>query len=304
MKRFDGSNRLILIVGSIYVLLYLCFYPRMYSSLDEDGYLSTAYLLKSGTIYYDVAGIPPDSMSVRMGEHVVSKHPPGNALLMVPFLMVGPDWVFLRGLFLHLLGFVLVYGVLHRLQTPHADFWALLYLAFPSFIVQSRTLLSDLPSATCVVGGLYFYLRGRWTAAGVWWGMAFLVRYPNLLVFLPFGIAALGKAVRSQGWRPLWGAAMGFIPFGLAACMYNAFAYGHWTKVPEVSGSTGFSLTFVPGHLWFYLKSLLLIYPFMLLGPFFYRGPAKWEMRASVLLMLGFNSAYYYLQEWGNPLEQ
>jgi len=297
------SNFAMIIAAIVFVIIFFVFYPPIYSSMDENEYLSTALLIKSGTIYYDALNISQPPLTIKVDDHIVSIHPPGTALLITPFLYLSNQAVYLRSLFLHLIGFLFIYLIFRHVGANHAVFFSLLYLFYPALVIQSRMLMSDLPSAVFVLGGLYFYLSSRRAISGLFWGVAFIIRYTNVLIFFPFLGATVWRCINKQlSWKEAIYLILGFVPFVLIGCIYNSLAYGHWAHLPLLDA--GFELKFLPNNLGFYLKSLFLIYPFMLIAPLFYRGQAKWEIRISVLIFLLFHSTYYYIQHWDNSLER
>jgi hypothetical protein len=293
----------------IYAAMFVAFYPPMFSTLDEDNYLTEAYVLKAGTIFYDQAGFARTfTTTYSDAGHVVGKHPPGNSLLLIPFVALGPNAAFLSGLVFHVIGWALFTRTLVRAQIcgeDEAAVFGLLYLFFPLHVIQSRTLLSDLPSEVLVLAGVYGYLSGRLVLSGALWGLATLVRPTNVLVLAAFAVGWLvSRRATSTKIAGLLRLAAGSLPFGIAILLYNYYAFGGMFTVPGnlVEGSS-LNLSFVPRNLTFFVASLLLVYPLMLVGPFLYRGPARIEMWLAIAGILTFHSLYFYLQTWDRPLE-
>jgi 4-amino-4-deoxy-L-arabinose transferase-like glycosyltransferase len=89
-----------------------------------------------------------------------------------------------------------------------------LYLFFPPLVLFSRTLMSEVPSATLAVAALLLYGRGRrgQLAAGLLLGATLFLRYSNLALFvgLLVGVLAVDLQRRRNLTAP-W-LALGFLP--------------------------------------------------------------------------------------------
>lgn len=136
-----GSDRaMVLAAAVLYCGLYLYSYPTTFAIWDESSYLSTAYVYRQATIYGDVAGVSCLS-SVQSGSHLVCKHGPLNALVLMPFTFFGWRATFIPVLLLHLCGYFAFAWLVRRERLP---VWtSLLYLFHPTLLYYSRTLMSD-----------------------------------------------------------------------------------------------------------------------------------------------------------------
>jgi len=250
----------------VYAVTYFTLYPKVPAIADENAYLTQASLFRAGRLSYDDSGIPAPEMSVDMAGRTVSKYPPGNSILLVPFALAGWRWTFCCGLLLAIAGTLLFRATL-RLLEPAADpAWSLLYLLYPAVVLYSRTIMSDLPAATAVLAGFYCLLRaGRWSLlAGLCLGYACLVRYSTAVlapVFVLLLVLRPGRKLRDTALLFL-----GLAPFALLAMAYNNYCYGGPFRFPwYLTGR--FSFAFLPGNLAFYLPVLLVLYPLMLFAP-------------------------------------
>lgn len=260
----------------VYVLTFLVLYPRIFAIFDEDAYLTGAYLYRTGRLHYDESGIPPPHMTVNMSGRLVSKYPPGNSLFLVPFTLL-PGWrlVFASGLLLALAGTWLFRLTLKELEPDADPAWSLLFLAYPSLVLFSRTLMSDLPATIAVLAGFYLLLRNYHWSSGLLVGAGILVRYSNA-VFAPVFLIIIGAVARPRV-KALVRFGLGVVVFALLAAGYNAYAYGGPFRFPMYA--TGeFSLAFLPRNLAFYAANLALVYPLMLIAPL-------WAGRRSSLLL-------------------
>ncbi|MCX6840997.1 MAG: hypothetical protein NTX53_01755 [candidate division WOR-3 bacterium] len=276
--RRGGSEWLLYAGAALYVLSFLVFYPRTFAIVDEDAYLTQTFLFRAGRLAYEGSGIPAPHMTVETAGHEVSKYPPGNALFLLPFTLLGWRAVFVSGLLLALTGAVLFSLILKRIL-PEADpAWSLLYLFYPAVVLFSRTIMSDLLAATLVLAAFYCVLRRRsWlVVSGFILGFACLVRYSNA-VFVPVFLALLTRPVGVWGTntdkrgRMDTGRAMllfvgGFAPLAGLILAYNAYAYGAPFSFPMYL--TGhFSPVYFFHNGWYYGTCLLVLYPLMLLTP-------------------------------------
>jgi len=99
----------LLVAGAVlYVLTFLALYPRTTAIVDEDAYLTEAYLFRTGRLSYEGSPIPAPHMTVESGGRLASKYPPGNSLFLLPFTLFGWRAVFVSGLLLGLAGIVLI----------------------------------------------------------------------------------------------------------------------------------------------------------------------------------------------------
>lgn len=274
-----GSNTWLLYAGAaLYVLTFLVLYPRTFAIVDEDAYLTQTFLFRAGRLSYDGSGIPAPHMTVETAGREVSKYPPGNALFLLPFTLLGWRAVFVSGLVFALVGAMFFRWILKRLA-PEADpAWSLLYLFYPAVVLFSRTIMSDLLAATLVLAAFYCLLRRRtWmVVSGLVLGLACLVRYSNA-VFVPVFLALLarpagiGQTSTDEHGRTGPGRAMllfvaGVAPLAGVILAYNTYAYGAPLSFPMYL--TGhFSPAYFFHNAWYYGTCLLVLYPLMLFTP-------------------------------------
>jgi len=268
VKSRSGRTVWLPVAGALLCLLtFLALYPRTTAIVDEDAYLTEAFLFRTGRLSYEGSPIPAPHMTIEMDGRVTSKYPPGTALFLLPFTLLGWRAVFVSGLLLALAGTVL-FGLILRRLSPETDLaWTLLYLFYPAVVLISRTIMSDLLAATLVLAAFYFLLRrGGWLlATGLILGLACLVRYSNAIlvpVFLLLAIRPAGSRLRSVLLL-----LAGFAPVAVAIAAYNAYAYGSPLSFPMyLTGQ--FSPAFFLHNVRYYGTALLILYPLMLAAPF------------------------------------
>ena len=267
VKSRTGGTAWLLVAGAVlYVLTFLALYPRTTAIVDEDAYLTEAFLLRTGRLSYEGSGIPAPHMTVESGGRLSSKYPPGTSLFLVPLTLFGWRAVFVSGLLLALAGTAL-FGLILKRLAPEADpAWALLYLFHPAVVLFSRTIMSDLLAATLVLAAFYCLLRRRgWLfVSGLVLGFACLVRYSNAVfvpVFLLLALRPTGSRLRSALML-----LAGFAPLAALIAAYNTYAYGSPFSFPMYL--TGhFSPAYFPHNAWYYGTALMILYPLMLAAP-------------------------------------
>lgn len=293
---------LLLLGVLVYAACFLALYPPTFAIVDEDAYLTQALLFRSGRLSYDGSAIPPPHMTVSPAGRAVSKYPPGNALFLLPFTLPGWRWVFLSGLLLAFAGTWLFAATLRRL-CPEADpGWALLYLCYPTVVVYSRTIMSDLLSATLVLGAFYCLVRGRrWLiAAGLALGAACLVRYSNSVLVPVLAILILLRGGRAKG---LVGLALGLSPAAVLILGYNSYAFGGPLRFPmQETGS--FGLRFAGTNPLYYLVALSAWYPLMPLAPLAAGRGRRLLLGLPPLVVLALFAFFSYAYPARNLLEQ
>ena len=263
VKPRTGRTTWLLVAGVVlYVFTFLALYPHTTAIVDEDAYLTEAFLLRTGRLSYAGSGIPAPHMTVESDGRLSSKYPPGTSLFLLPFTLFGWRVVFVSGLLLALAGTALFGLILKRLAPVADPAWTLLYLFHPAVVLFSRTIMSDLLAATLVLAAFYCLLRrGGWLlASGLVLGFACLVRYSNAIfvpVFLLLAVRPAGSRLRLLA---------GFAPLAGLIAVYNTYAYGSPFSFPMYL--TGhFSPAYFLHNAWYYGTALAILYPLMLAGP-------------------------------------
>ncbi|MBM3331882.1 glycosyltransferase family 39 protein [candidate division WOR-3 bacterium] len=264
--RYGRSAGLVVVGALLYVLTFLALYPRTTAIVDEDAYLTGAFLFRTGRLSYEGSSVPAPHMTVETGGRLASKYPPGTSLFLLPFTLLGWRLVFVSGMLLALAGTTFMVLIMKRLDPEIDPAWALLYLFYPAVVILSRTVMSDLLAATLVLAAFYCLLRrGRWLiGSGFLLGLACLVRYSNA-VFAP---VFLILALRPDGPRLRLALMLmaGFAPLAGLIAAYNAYAYGSPISFPMYLTGT-FSPAFFLHNARYYGTALLILYPLMLAAP-------------------------------------
>ena len=281
----------------VFVVLWIVFYPPIYAIHDEAAYMAQAYVMRSGTIFGDVAGINVVSSIKEPSGHLVTKYAPGTSFLLIPFTFIGWKTIFLLPLVLYLLGFFVFIKILKIYNIP--PYFSLLYLLYPSSVLYSRTIMADIPSAVFFIIALYLFLKGKrfYFLSGLIFGFLSLFRYSNIILSIPFLIFVairFFKEIRKTCFlsSPFLKFVIGLLPGILILLFYNKIAFGGFFNTPL--GVTGtFSLGFLPHNILFYVLSMSLIYPFMFFFIFFLRKNRLIFITTAFLFLL-FYSLYSY----------
>lgn len=286
------------LVGCIvFTVTYYAWYPRNAAIIDECGYLNTAYTWSKSARYYEDAGIARSPMAVATPRGSASKYPPGNALTLLPFVAINWRLGFVRGWLLLLLGSVALYRVLQK-QGVAGD-WALLLLFHPSFVLYSRTLMSDVPAALLVLLGVCLAVRGRCWWSGAVMGAAVLFRYPAAVVCVALLAVLLLRRPRRDALA-YSGAALVVIGALLA---YHCWIFGYWAG-PLPGYGADFSLAHFPRMFALHGGMLLLLYPLMLLLGWFAPQGERWYYVAPATALLAFTSCQSYIDPGNSIIEQ
>lgn len=301
--RRSSKNWLFLLLALLYGAIFFAYYPPIFAIEDESNYFGMAYVIRQGTIFPDQTEIPINR-TVGGSSHRVSFHPIGMSLLLAPLTYLGWRSVFLLNLTFHLLG---AYFFSKLLRIFNLSSWLVaLYLFFPSYVFYSRTLMSDIPSTAIFIAAVYCYLTHSFLKpiAGALLGANLFLRPTNVLLALPFlftnGIKNVVQA-QVKGNKRLE-LSMGifffyFLPFPLMIALLNTYTLGSPFLLPYFSKFTGiknFSLSYFPQNAPFYLLSLMLVYPLMLVSSVFAKKTRRLEFLLAILLMIGFHSFYFY----------
>ena len=233
-----------IVACGIYLLFLGAHASHVAGGADSSGYLNAARALREGRVVEPVPlvaelGLPERDRPAfiplgyvpgpRRGT-MTFYYPPGLPLQMAAAAAVagwerGPFWVAP----LCALAAVLLIFALGRdlgLGAPAAAAGTAILAAHPAFLFEALQPMSDVPATAWTLAVLFCARRSRergmWApAAGLAFGIAFLVRPANILILLP-GLVLLGlDRRRLSGF-----VAGGLLPFAFFV-LYNRAAFGH-----------------------------------------------------------------------------
>ena len=286
---FTNEMRIVWGVLLLYVLGFVCFYPRGLTNSDEVCYVRQAVSLAAGSATVDAV----DPFTGQHQREHPSNYPAGTSTLMVPFVwLAGWRGTFLLGL-LALLGCTL-FTARWIAESGGSPLYALAVLGYVPAMVMARTGMSDLPSACLVAAGLWLFWGGgdastpwRRVGAGFLAGASICLREPVLILFAFFFAGALLR--RERHMVPL---ILGGLAGILCRPLSAALVYGNpfFVKDPGY----GFSGQFAGENLVMYLTALLVLVPGGLIFALFYRGKRWIELVSTVVVYVGVFIDYNY----------
>ncbi len=280
----------------IYVSLFITFYPPFYTTRDESNFIRLAFFFREGKIF-----VTDSQYQLSFGRFEGAYYPYfiGQSIMLLPFTFLGWNAAFLLGMVLHIIASIIFYRIVVEKQKK-SIFYIALFLFFPYFIYYSTTLFSDFSAGVLALLAFYFYLskdRKQNILSGALFGFVCVVKYTNILIFIPFFVYTLLK-----NRKKLLYLLAGLLPFAAFILVYNTLIFGGLFESPhagiEVLGTGESSVTaFSPANYLVYLPfiifRLLIIYPLMFFAPFFYRKEGRWEILGAYLLFLLFFGARF-----------
>lgn len=265
------------------------FFPSFYTSTDEHEFLKASVAFSNLDFFEENRELSCNGTSTEFGYLPRSFYL--KPIFMVPFQFFGLAGVMLSGLVIHLLNFFILAAIFRKMKIDLR--FLVLYLFFPAFVWSARTIFAELLVVTFLLLSYYFYTanKKRLFVSGLFFGFAFLTRFEVALAFLAFLIPLLYDWVKDKKFeKPVYFAA-GFVPSALFFLISNFLIFGNPFRTvygSSVNHATGalaqqLYLPLLPKMILFALL-LLLVYPLMLLVPFF----AKENKRQLVLLTFSY----------------
>jgi hypothetical protein len=277
---------------AVYLALFFYYYPATHGIEDEVGFINQAIVWSHGAVSAESAGFDQLSDFIECkGRHVCWRNP-GRSLLILPLLMFGGlRAIFVSGAVIHLL--LTLTTALTFAKLGRSPLWAALVLCHPTLALYSRTIMGDEPAAlglSCAL--LAFVATNRpGVLAGIAIGVAAVMRYQAGVVLPFFALAILAAPhVNQRGRQALYCLIAGGA-FAAALMVYNLVLYGNPTGLV---GQGSFSLAYLPKNLAFYVLSLSVIWPLMILAPAFDRSRARYAVLAITVPLLLLTSCWYF----------
>ena len=233
---------LVAIVGLIYVVLIARNISYVAGGPDESGYMNEAKMMAAGRTHVEITPLrtlrldnsyadvfTPLGFSPRSNGTMVPVYPPGYPVHLLVAAAIG-GWSHAPFFVIPLAAFAsiaLTYAVARELalERPYAIAAAAILALYPTFVLHSIVVMSDVLATFWALVAIWLALRARGgvgAAAPLSTGAAFAigvwVRPTNLLVAVPLAFLV--------GRRRLAAAIVGAIPFGVALMLFNAKTYG------------------------------------------------------------------------------
>jgi len=311
--RADGFDAGLLLAGLVgFALIYAATYPRLSGIEDEVGFVNQAVFWSRGAVSAEGAGLSPelgDLVEVR-GRHLPARHP-GRSLVALPFVAAGGvPAAFGSGLLLQAAIVLVGAATLKKLGASPA--WALLLL-HPTLSLYSRTIMADAASglglliSAWAIAGPRPASRGARAReaiiAGLGVSVSAAMRYHGAIA-LP--IVALAVAWRGGWRRPDWASAvacaLGSAAGALPIVAFNLAVYGRLTD-PYTAGRGHFDAAAVPQNLAFYLATMALLWPGMVVAPLLDRSRVRVLSRGVCGFYFASACAYYFHDRGASPVE-
>jgi hypothetical protein len=294
-------KKIILLFCLLQVGILFLFYPKFYGIYDEDIYLTTTYALQNGSFFYEKAEVSAPLLGTVKGDNgTFSIYPPGNSVLLLPFTLIHWRLGFLKNIFLYIGSFLLFVFILRKLNVDTV--YSLIFLFHPTLVLFSRTLMSDIPSMFFLLLGIFFMLDRKNVAAGFSLGFLFSLRYPNLIII----VGIVGFLLFRKEYRRVLFLLPGIALFSSVLLIYLMHTYGFILGPFTVSGAGAFSIQYFICNLPYYLLSLNVLYPFMLIVAIFFGIKNKklsiFVITASIVII--FYSFYYYIDGGNSVMEK
>jgi len=161
--------------------------------------------------------------------------------------------------------------------------------------------MSDIPTAFFVLLSIFLMKRKKSLVLGFVLGFLLLLRYSNFLIVL----SLLSIYLLRKEWKDFLKSSIGTIFFGLSFLLYIFLTFGNIGGLIRAA-STSFGLIHFPGKFSYYLISLNVLYPGLLLIGMV-NGFLKWKKYSIFVLpsivLLFFYSFYYYVDIGRNFIE-
>ncbi len=281
-----------------YTALFFRYYPPIPGIEDEIGFINQGAIFSHGSISAEGAGFHDVSDFVEVAGRHVSWRNPGRSLLIVPFWIIGGvHAIYASGLVIHI-AIVLVGASLFQ-RLIGRPLWAVLLLCHPTLAIYSRTIMGDAPAGLFLLAAVYAATTarhpGRW--AGLWVGVAAIMRYQAgiVLPFIALAIAFSSGDEADPKRRRLEGLTC-LIAGGAVAVVIVIFNLIVFHNPIGWSKQGYFSAQFILPNLIFYTQALCVLWPLMLVAPFFCARRLRWAVLAVVCPVL-LTFVFYYFHD-------
>ncbi|MEJ2354626.1 MAG: hypothetical protein P8Y62_01785 [candidate division WOR-3 bacterium] len=283
------------------VAVIFLFYPDFYGIYDEDLYLTATHAMQNGSFFYEKSGVDAPLLGAVEGtKGAVSIYPPGNSVLLLPFTVIHWKLGFLKNILLYIGSFLLFISILRKLKID--PMYSLVFLLHPTIVLFSRTLMSDIPSMFFLLVGVLLLLDKKNLGAGFSLGFLLLLRYPNVILIIGIFGALLYRKEYKKSLRLL----PGIVFFSFALFGYVMHVYGSILGPFAVDGARSFGFSYFIYNFPYYLLSLNVLFPGMLLIAIFFGFKNKKSFLFIIpsLLIIIFYSFYYYIDGGSNIIEK
>lgn len=294
--KITRMNSYVILGLLIYTAIFFMFYPSYVGVVDDTEYLDFAYVMRHGHVKFSQSELVKGPLNININNQNLSRYPPGNSALLIPFTFINWKLVFLRGYFL-LIAIVLLFVFVLKMYNLPMEY-SLLLLFSPPFILRSRTLDSDLVVALLYLIILILFLKRSDFYSGFVSGSGLFFRYTSILIIFPIILIMLMERNYKRALKYSLGS---LIPITLFL-LYNRLEYGNILGVlPYYYNS--FSLGNFFENFTLYIIMLDIIFPFMLVLPFFIKLEYKWYYFSIIWVFILFHSFFFRIDYGSNFAE-
>ncbi len=308
----------------IFLLLgQLSFYPNIYTNIDEFNYHQNAKNIIKNNLRQECNKEDWSQFEViiKGDKYCIYKYNIGTSILLTPVTFISNNLIFINTLLFFSISVVVFNQLLQKYKLNSLLLY--IYAWFPAFVYFSRTVLSEIYSATFVLLTFYFLdnflelnvnlglikkdsLRSKLTSkkvqgfcAGVCIGVAVLVRYTNVIPLGILGLSFLYRWIKKNNqmrfqqrfialindWKFI---ILGGIPFLILFFVLNKYLYGGIiaTGYDLSPSDTNFQIKNLMKVGWKHLLILNLFYPGLLFLGLFSKFEYKWELFITSLSLL------------------
>jgi len=285
-KMVQYPKIVVIISAIIFILLTIFTFPPYFASCDEHEYLKNSFLLQEGTLTEQE--ITEACAGKFNGEGYISHFFIGRSIFLIPFTWFGFGAIMFSGLIIHLINFFIFYKIMQR--TGYNAIYSILYLLYPAFLWEARTLNSEILVLTGLLAATYFYLSGEkkhFILSGFIFGITSIVRQESLLISFPFLLIPL--LTKRKKFILLLA---GFVPAAIILLGTNQIFYGG-----ALSTGYGNPLSFIVDigtnptffqNMGKFVFILILAYPLMILSPFLTKHKLRKEIVLASLIFIIF----------------
>ena len=289
----------------LFSIIYNIYYPPISGIEDEIGFINQAILWTHHKLTLDSPFLDGKFLG-DLGEHdghFLFIRNPLRSFTLMPFIWTNQlGGIFYSSLFIHLT-LTLVFAIIlhHFLISPT---YAIFILFHPTLALYSRTIMADTLAATLILLSFLFTIKSKKYGpilSGLSIGIATFARYHAAFALLFFALFYFYFNERRFDFKKTFLCTLsGVIPICLVF-LYNFYLF----KSPfGLTSNVGeFNLSFFNDNWFFYLVALTIIWPGMLITPFFKFNKYTPLIFSIALFYLLFLLFYYYHDSSNNFLQ-
>jgi len=280
----------------IFTIIYIIYYPPISGIEDEIGFINQAILWTHQKITLDSPFLDGKFLG-DIGEHnghFVFIRNPLKSVTLLPFIWIKQlDGMFYSSLLIHLVLTVLCGLIL--LHFAISPLYAIFLLLHPTLSLYSRTVMADTLAAALLLGGLFFTIKSKKYGpflSGMLIGLASLARNHAAFALVFFSIFYFYFNLAKIDFKKGLICFSSGLCFILLAILYNFILFQSPFGLVDNVGT--FHVSFFKENIGLYALALALIWPGMVIAPFFKFNKYTPLISSIALFYLLFLLFYYY----------